>query len=368
MSLTTLFEWLQFELRSTDLLDLPNELLIKIASFVDHEDIPALRRVCHRLNLVASPFLIHTISVKQSQESLDHVQRILEKPHIASGVRGIRVNLGHRFHALVQDKSLFTQVLERQILNHYWLRQDRLPSESDSEYNRRTLQTRRNTYMCEFFKCEYGSRWPNMRVDKTKPNDAKEKYDQLLLLAYERYKKEYHEVTRIASEGSLVRALVKLASFARRPVALTFGRIDGWYAHLVAPGPGPETTFLDYMAETPRLYSVPTDYRKSVEDDMALLDGVIWDLPIALHKAGCIIHAFVLRDVLKLQGDTVLFADALSSSSDKMNQLRQALQNLTEFGITRMMHMKMYHDSNHGTEPPAKRLMFEDLLLHTAAW
>ncbi|CAH0044990.1 unnamed protein product [Clonostachys solani] len=351
----------QSEPRLAGLLYLPNELLIEIASLVDHGDIPALRLVCSRLDPIASPFLIHTISVRQTQESLDYVQRILEKPLIASGVRAITVNLGHRFKSLALDKSRFTQVLEDSMLGIYCLGQTRHLSESNWRFKSRTLWDRRDVCM---FDSDRWREWPHMRADEAKPNDAEEKYEQLIQSAYERYKKEHHETSRIASEGSLVVALVKLVSFAKRPLVLKFANVDGWYEHMAAPGP--ETMALNYMANTPCLFSIPTRDRKSVKDDMALLDGIIWDLPIALHQAGCIIHTFILKNVLNIMGDEVIFADALSPSNNKLNQLRQALQNLTQFGITHLRHMNMprnaYPDPNHAIKPPAKRLKFGDLL------
>uniref|UniRef100_A0A8H7TVC4 F-box domain-containing protein n=1 Tax=Bionectria ochroleuca TaxID=29856 RepID=A0A8H7TVC4_BIOOC len=327
----------------TGLLDLPNELLTGIASLVDHGLIPSLRLVCRQLDPIASPFLIHTISVGQTQESLDRVQGILEKPHIASGVRGITVTLAHRFSPLVQDKSLFTQVLEDCMLHRDYHRcSEREPSESASEYRLRTLPERRELFMrSEDEEHGWQEKWPQMRVDETRPNDAMEKYERLIQSAYD------------------------LVSFTERPVTLKFETVLD--SQLRTGAPSPEAMFLYFMSNIPCLFSLQEKYRKAVEDDMVLQDVIIWDLPITLHKAGRILHTFVLDNVLKIMGDAVLFADALSPSNNKLNELRQALQNLNELDIKGMMHMNMglgeTSDLNHVGEPPAERLMFGDLLL-----
>jgi hypothetical protein len=242
---------------------------------------------------------------------------------------------------------------------------EREPSESASEYRLRTLPERRELFMrSEDEEHGWQEKWPQMRVDETRPNDAMEKYERLIQSAYEMYKKEYHEASRIASEQSLVRALVKLVSFTERPVTLKFETVLD--SQLRTGAPSPEAMFLYFMSNISYLFSLQEKYRKAVEYDMVLQDAIIWDLPITLHKAGRILHTFVLDNVLKIMGDAVLFADALSPSNNKLNELRQALQNLNELDIKGMMHMNMglgeTSDLNHVGEPPAERLMFGDLL------
>ncbi|CAH0023525.1 unnamed protein product [Clonostachys rhizophaga] len=349
MPLSAIYAWFrQSKPRPTGLLDLPNELLIKIASLVDHRAIPALRLVCRRFDPVASPFLTLTIQVKQTQESLDDVQRLLERPHVASGIRAIYVHLRHRFSPLALDKSLFVQIFEDNVLptRRYCC----------------TVEEGRDHFMSDDYRWE---KWPHMQVDKARPNDAKEKYEQLLLSAYEIYKKEYYETSRIVSERSLILALAKLVSFTKSPVALKFRRRTRLDCE---ESPHPESDLLNYLGSTNCLLALPTKYRKLLEVDVALHDGIIWDLPIALHQAGCIVDALRLAGVLNIMGDAVLFADALSPSNDskKLNELRQALQNLTKFEIMRLVRMGMGQGDNpglnHFAEPPVERLMFGDLL------
>ncbi|VUC31863.1 unnamed protein product [Clonostachys rosea] len=345
--------------RRAGLLEFAPELTTEIVRLVDYEDIPALRLVCRQLASIASPFLLQSISVRQDQESLDHVEQIIEKPHLASGIRAIEVNLDYyRFSSLASDKSLFTQVLEDHMMGafSYHLR------------CRRTDQERRYAYLAE--------RRSTFERTEEIQNDDLEEYEQFVLSAYEIYKREYHEVSRIASDGSLIRALVRLASFTKRPVALKFKTDEvnsSAIRYSAMPSLDPKVATSDYMNHPPTLSQLPERYRKPVEDDVMLLDRIIWNLPIALHQAGRIVHSFVLNNVLKIRENELLFADDLLPNKNKLNQLGQALQGLTQFEIEIMMYDDdrddlVYGDDrddpelDHAEEPREERPTLGDLL------
>jgi hypothetical protein len=105
-------------LRPLHILDLPDELLIKISGYVKGwephgrslsesgggvREIKTLRLTCKRFCNISTHLLIHFVRVELNPSSLSRLENISRHPAISRGVQGVRVNLHFCSSVLTED-------------------------------------------------------------------------------------------------------------------------------------------------------------------------------------------------------------------------------------------------------------------------
>ncbi|RGP77955.1 hypothetical protein FLONG3_3912 [Fusarium longipes] len=75
-----------------NILNLPDELLLAIVEYLKVSDIEEVRSSCKRLNVIASPFLYHTLTLSCHQVDLDVFNLVANNPLLIGGVRTLVID------------------------------------------------------------------------------------------------------------------------------------------------------------------------------------------------------------------------------------------------------------------------------------
>lgn len=140
-----------------NILDLPNELLDYISSFLDNDDNCSLRLLCKRLCVIATSSAFSNLEFRPNSHKRNILKRVLARPHLSSAVRDVLLetntfprgtrNLNQSKKAKISKefKTIITRFIEFPNLSEVTLCYDRFEGQ-DRSPNSTFARLRRETH------------------------------------------------------------------------------------------------------------------------------------------------------------------------------------------------------------------------------
>ncbi|CAH0002554.1 unnamed protein product [Clonostachys byssicola] len=320
------------------------------------KNIQNLRLACKLFDEEASPLLVPIIRVAFDQPSLDRVLGLLGNPRIAAGVLAIKVELRYYFNVVAASLSDFARyrMVDIHYVEDYFMHLEIADTMTAARagralsreiYNSHVLSCQRSRsfgFACRRHIREQST--PHTRPETpdpgADPNQVEQYYD-MIGVAYEKYKVQCHDQHRIATEKSLVNGLAKLVSLSGRRVCLSIFEKGCTHGRRFPDNPefGRELEAPDGWNEFWGLRQRP------IEAELARQLNIIWDLPIAIHKAGGIFDSFEIQHLVADIDYRLLCPESLSPGGHQLDQLRAACQHLRIFRFEGLQHRKRPEES-----------------------
>lgn len=305
---------------------------------IRHQTIQNTRRVCRRFNCLASPLLYSIVRVNLDQESLDNAVKILQHPLLASGVRGIEVGLCYRPTQLTTDSTAYkSHILNSldELARDCELLVDHFPDSSKLES---LLQ---DTPMSVFREAAHNAwkirfAWINENV-----SDAQSFiYQEIFRRGYEEYCQKHKEQVQLIETGSFVNSLTSCICRLQNTPAFAFlDEPDRKYE------PHNPTVALRDMDKLSQFVLKPQSWRviESIDADADLLPArILFELPVALHKAGSPVHEIYVGCFPLHKSFSMILPPF--QGPDAWSELRAACQALRAFSFGRSMnHRSIRH-------------------------
>lgn len=291
-------------LRQLTIMDLPDEILVKIAEHVKDwkphkswfseyadragvKDVQELRLTCRRLYNTSSHLLLHFIRVGMDQASLAPLEEVASHPLISRGVVAIRVVLGFYHDVLANDISTFASYNANLWLDHTEDLDRLVESEHYSfvKIPRATMRERVKNMRSQIASWERfaAEGYPNELGSHEIPKD----HIKLLQSAHEKYRSRFFEQERVKENGPFVRAVT--AGVARMPFMKRM-----------------EVRNLDETSQPPGLLTILADTDELVQ---SLLFRRTWEDSILLQQLGSPPATMLLELFIAFHKEGILLAD-----------------------------------------------------------
>ncbi|KAL2109326.1 hypothetical protein VUR80DRAFT_2582 [Thermomyces stellatus] len=281
------------------------------------------RLTCRLFNRAASPHLVPWIRVSVNRTSLAKVDAISRNPHIASGVRAIKLDASYYPKELAEDIERFAERQRHDLQDEDSYMSTYFGEGEDEE------EARAN---CAFII----KAWVNA-LSATAAGTGGEKtteYQTLLRDVHGEFRRRHEEVSGLVADGSFVKALAQ--SISRLP-AFSSLMIDDKNPRSTRDMHDPLHTFNDRASLVNFLVSpfLWSDIEKAMPGQ-ALSEGgmelavasLLRDLPIAIHQAGGI-----LRDLSVWVFPRRLRNRTLLDPEGREQEIRDAFQHLEQFQL-----------------------------------
>ncbi|KAJ4302586.1 hypothetical protein N0V88_002736 [Collariella sp. IMI 366227] len=305
------------KLRKLNVTDLPLEILRHVFSFLQHPvfssslssgihwgklydgpgydlDVRQARLVCRVFCDLATPLLFYRLQLRLTQSSLDLIDKISRNPSMASGVRGIQVYLGHRSKHYAQDIAKFKSNAVELLEDYYeaceeYLRMFTLDDEDDewADYLEMDLSMRDLNQAISRFKL-MRDEW-DLYVRGLAPGqqggETHSEWQDFLRHTHAEFSRLYHDQDRMLRDGMFVKTLA--TAMARMPKARCLSFVD------TLEEEWPDKTSEDESAQLlldnemiSRFIQAPMTWDNWIDAAEMQSVQLLWELPIALHKAG----------------------------------------------------------------------------------
>jgi hypothetical protein len=304
---------------------LPRGCKQDIARRTARETIRQIRLVCSLFNDLASPLLCPILRVDLDQESLNGAVELCKRPRIAQGVHAIQVGLQYRPEELVSDCPRFKDYCKQQLyevahrcdwLGGYESGETVCP-EDQSEYG----EAKRNYHkICDSWDAYFYS-------DEGDKNDdvAEAEVDEhveIFVRGYNEYCKKHEEQLQLITSGSFVTTLASCIS--QLPKTITLGFTDkmeplfDWYNPSILLR---DTSLLPGKMSAALEWEKIDDLRHGgyplLERGAKLTPArILFDLPVAIHKAGIKLRYLYLGPFPWRVGFSLLCPDTVSNPTD----------------------------------------------------
>jgi hypothetical protein len=323
-----------------------------IASRTARGTIRQTRLVCSLFNDLASPLLCPILRVDLDQESLNGAVELCKRPRIAQGVHALQVGLQYRPEELVADCPRFKDYCKQQLYEvaHRcdWLggyeSDETVCPEDQSEYG----EAKRNYHkICDSWDAYFYS-------DEGDENDdvAEAEVDEhmeIFVRCYNEYCKKHEEQLQLITSGSFVTTLASCISQLPKTITLGFtdkmGPLFDWDNPTILLR---DTSLLPGMMSAALQWERINDLRHGnypllTRDANLTPARILFDLPVAIHKAGIKLRYFDLGPFPCQGSFSLLCPDTVSNPTDPAawSDLRAACSSLwrVDFG--------MYYDRRH---------------------
>ncbi|KAH1289700.1 hypothetical protein KXX44_004999 [Aspergillus fumigatus] len=323
-----------------------------IACQTARETIRQIRLVCRLFNDLASPLLCPILRVDLDQESLNGAVELCKRPRIAGGVHAIQVGLQYRPEELVSDcprfKDYCKQQLDRVADRCDWLGGYELDDETDCLEDKREFREAKRNYqkICRSWDAYFST-------DESDENDdvaeaEADEHMEILIRAYNEYCKKHEEQLQLITSGAFVTALA--ACISQLPNTVTLGFTDemeplyDWDNPTIVLG---DTSLLPGMMSAALRWEKIDNLRHG-NDPVLTRDArftparILFDLPVAIHKAGIKLRNLDLGPFPCRGSFSLLCPDTVSNPTDPAvwSALRAACSSLwrVNFGMNQNHH------------------------------
>ncbi|KAH1337978.1 hypothetical protein KXV68_001653 [Aspergillus fumigatus] len=323
-----------------------------IACQTARETIRQIRLVCRLFNDLASPLLCPILRVDLDQESLNGAVELCKRPRIAGGVHAIQVGLQYRPEELVSDcprfKDYCKQQLDKVADRCDWLGGYELDDETDCLEDKREFREAKRNYqkICRSWDAYFST-------DESDENDdvaeaEADEHMEILIRAYNEYCKKHEEQLQLITSGAFVTALA--ACISQLPNTVTLGFTDemeplyDWDNPTIVLG---DTSLLPGMMSAALRWEKIDNLRHG-NDPVLTRDArftparILFDLPVAIHKAGIKLRNLDLGPFPCRGSFSLLCPDTVSNPTDPAvwSALRAACSSLwrVNFGMNQNHH------------------------------
>jgi hypothetical protein len=280
-----------------------------------------LRLVCRLFRDLASPLMYPMLRVQLSQSFLDFVDKISKIPAIASGVRGIRISLGYRPRAYADNIARYTNVRlaylkereQRYAYEHdpYYTEDLDDDDERDSE-DERQLELRQALKNYAQLEAEWNAYVDAVSRGEVKPDCQLSEEQEILRTGYAEFRRLSEEQHRLLQDGTFATALA--SAVARMPNARSFNFVDDWDPNGTTHG---GTDLFNDVGVLSKFLAAPLTWHEIEIQNQKENDEVpvrlecarlLWEVPIALHRAGVTITEIELNNLPQFSDFSVLCA------------------------------------------------------------
>jgi hypothetical protein len=306
-------------------------------------DIGTLRLVCRLFSELATPLLFPILSVQLSQASLDLAEKISQNPAMAAGVRGIRVYLGYRprEYAYSPVRYLDMRLATLTQLEHWYgscqrPRGEKPGKEREEEEEEATLRR-------ALEKCARIRRAWRQYVHSAPGGGEGAKHEglsddqEIFQRGYTEFCRRQNEQRRLLQHGTFADALA--SAVARMPNARSvafFGNRDGTgidYHDLDAPLLSNDEMLYQFMVSPLRWQDIDKENTAGPPADLKCA-RLLWELPIALHRAGAVLADLRIGNLPMYNGFSALHAQNPDTRTSAWDELAAACQNLEVFDLS----------------------------------
>ncbi|OBT68293.1 hypothetical protein VE03_02238 [Pseudogymnoascus sp. 23342-1-I1] len=254
------------------------------------------RLVCRLFNKLASPLLCPTLRVRLDHASLDLVAKVSESPLIAEGVCNIEIVVGYRPRELATDLLRFAK--HRAMDLRFHIGDGYRCVMEEIEFNGGDDETI-SDYPYEVYQqiTDYGENIRSAWIEYTRAADKgaiSPEYLHLLLQGHQEYIQKHEEQFQLITDGSFVERLASAMSRMAHCASLHFVDDVDCYSTLDDVSP---LVFRDDAREFSRFMTAPLSWSeiRHLKVGEILPAKLLWELPIALHKAGLILRAMLIH-------------------------------------------------------------------------
>ncbi|PYH47067.1 uncharacterized protein BP01DRAFT_411100 [Aspergillus saccharolyticus JOP 1030-1] len=258
--------------------------------------IPSVRLVCRLFNELASPLLCSILLVQLDQQSIDRADQLSKCPHIAQGIRGIKVGLAFRIKDHESDIKAFAAHSQNMLegeLNHWIHRLETAPTPGivRTKYGEQAVPLNAGEVIRDNYRHILHAMKPDLPFLRPEPRAVIEDETNIDIIlvqqlrdrfeqGHREYIRKYAEQVELVKSGSFSRSVA--ACFARLPRADSLGFCDSTEA--TEPW---RFTLLDraFLVEA---LSHPLEWEgiQMLADNPMVPGRLLFELPLEIRKAG----------------------------------------------------------------------------------
>ncbi|SZF03003.1 unnamed protein product [Blumeria hordei] len=322
-------------IRQLNILDLPDELLIRICEEVQGreechikyipdanigiQEVKNLRLTCWKFCNVSSHLLISCVHVDLEANSIAHLDEVSRHPTIAKGVEVIQINMLYYDSVLEEDVETFGDFHARQLHDVTECVEDMASHDVDlftgtpSEVVNSAIQKG----------WAIGNAWFDYVNDdsENKPTDESVGYQKILLAAYEQYRQKYAAQEKLLKSGDLPRVVA--AAMARMHNAT---RLDLHNSEFTRRYRRPDyLTMINNEESLIKSTLFPITWEKGMRFELGNPPlELLFQLPAAIYEAG------VFLSTLEIRAPPCDFL-SLASNKESLQKVKHATQRLRNF-------------------------------------
>ncbi|KAH6847802.1 hypothetical protein B0I37DRAFT_431622 [Chaetomium sp. MPI-CAGE-AT-0009] len=307
-----------------------------------------LRLVCRLFYELATPLLFPVLRVQLTRASLDLVEKISQAPDITAGVRGIQISLGYRPKEYADDIVRFMEARLRvlwKLAKHcsydfqpyqHWEPEGFDESSQEGEV-RRAAELRRALGNYTRLRDEWKEyvRATGRRETLMAPLPEYQNISQKGHAEYCRLQKEQQDLLQ---NGNFANTLAAAAS--RMPNVHCVNLVDEWHPN--APGHD-HVEWLNNNRLISQLMPAPLTFREVEEEPIQVVRlgeticnlecvTLLWELPIALHRAGVSLKQLWIRNLPVFTNFSMLCAQN-HNGAPAWDELAAACKTLESFNL-----------------------------------
>lgn len=333
-------------LRPLTILDMPDEILVKVCEYLDAEglmdtvrygstfvrspsDIKNLRLTCRRLCNTSSHLLLPFVRVELNQASVEHLNKISRHPTISKGVRAVRLVLDYYDYELANDFALFAEYFAAKMADHaqfleFMDREEFKDQEIFKDGHGNSKETIQKTRQLENFclSCASGA------VDEA-DFGANPSHRKVLQRAHEAYRSCVTDQKQVCENGAFFRTVAAAIDRMPRARRLELRERDGERARPKNWAPiraGDDLYFLFWVVRPMtwgegRLWALGTPHIDLLR------------LPGAFHEAGPFLKSLNINITSPPKSQDALTAEEMRSLSLSVQQLKYIEIKLLGYGM-----------------------------------
>jgi hypothetical protein len=256
--------------------------------------------VCRLFNLFASPLLCPTLRVRLDHASLDFVDKVSESPHIADGVYNIEIVVDYCPRELATDLLRFGKFRVGELVQRireccaYTMWEIEVNGEGHEE----NPDYPHEDYQQTIEYCgKMRSAWLEYvkTADKGAMDAINLEFLHLFVQGHQEYIQRHEEQFQLITDGSFVERLASAMSRMAHCSSIHF--VDDVDCYSMPENVSP-LAFRDDARELARFMTSPLSwgYINHLPGGAEILPAkLLWELPIALHKAGLTLRAMLIR-------------------------------------------------------------------------
>lgn len=322
-------------LRPLTILDMPDEILVKVCGYLDVEglmdivrygatfirspsDIKNLRLTCRRFCNTSSHLLLPFVRVELNQASVEHLNTLSRHPTISKGVRAVRLVLDYYDYELANDFALFAEYFAAKMADHaqfleFMDREEFKDHEIFKDRDGNSKKIIQKTRQLENFCSSFASG----AVDEA-DYGANPSHRNLLQRAHEAYRSCVTDQKQVCENGAFFRTVAAAINRMPRARRLELREQDGESARRKSWAPfraGDDLYFLFWVVRP-----------------MSWGEGRVWalgtphidllGLPSAFHEAGTCLKSLNINITLPPELQDALTAEEMRSLSLSVQQLK----------------------------------------------
>ena len=295
-----------------------------------------LRLVCRRFCELATPLLFPILRVQLSQASLDFADKVSKNPGMAAGVRGICIYLGYRPKVYAESIARYRDArlgplkrLARRCEREYrqYKRRDSNDEsenevEGEEEEDQDAVRLRQVLEECGRLR----HAWSEYVDEGVHLGEATE----ILTKGYAEFCRLHQEQRRLLGGGTFANSLA--SAVARVPNACSIAFVEAWGDDKEMPLPSNREALSRFMSSPLSWRQIEDEREEQLAVDLDCA-RILWELPIALHRAGAVLVGMQINNLPLYGNFSALHAQDEKTGAPAWDELSAACQHLETFDL-----------------------------------